>query len=138
MRASLTGALQYRAMHPAHEPNCDQQHTTRQPCNGALAPAEPRSASPFDVDPVEPQAMESGGLSPDDVAATAPVPQPTVYVSREWERTAAAVRAPDAPATAPDERARGGAARRAALLLVTIAVVLVTARGVRGRRGRRV
>ena len=65
-------------------------------------------------------------------------PGPTVYATREWERTAAAVGPRAATAIDADKRAGGGGLRRTTMVLAAIAVVLLTARGVRGRRGERV
>ncbi len=132
-------------MQPQHDVFCDEQHLPRQQCNTALAPAVLRAARPIERDPVETAAIDK--LEPDeepassavrDAVAMAETPEPTVYVSREWERTSAAVGHRDAAAIDADKRSSRGGARQIAMAVVAIAVVFITVRGVRGRRGERI
>ena len=121
-------------MQPQHDAYCDEQHLPRQQCNDALAPADLQAATPTESEPVE-AAEPIIEPAPDEESvssairkgvATAGALEPAAYASRE---------------TAPVdtvERASGGGMRRVAMVAVAIAVVLVTARGVRGRRGERV
>ncbi len=102
-----------------HDPYCDEQHTPRQRCNDALAPAAPVAA--FDIDPVESRVEPEDAAEPlapsavREAVATAEMPQPAPDVTHAWERTAAAVEAtPDSnalgtPSTmhAPPGRRRG-------------------------------
>ncbi len=128
-------------MQPEHDASCDEQHLPRQQCNTALAPAvgQRDTAVPV-VTPIAAPAPDEDPASSAirETVAMAHAPQPTVYVSREWERTAAAVGPREAAVVDADERSKSGGMRRAAMVVVAIAVVLVTVRGVRGRRGERV
>lgn len=131
----------------SHELYCDERHSERQQCN-ARAPAGIRASVPIESDAVEvaePAAMvepeeEPASSAVREAVAAADVPEPTVYVSREWDRTASAVEANggDDEGFDVEKSASGGTVRRVAMALAAIAVVLVTARGVRGRRGERV
>ncbi len=132
----------------SHELYCDERHSERQQCN-ALAPAGIRASVPIESDAVEvaePAAMvepeeEPASSAVREAVAAADVPEPTVYVSREWDRTASAVKAnggDDEGFDVEKSASGGGTVRRVAMALAAIAVVLVTARGVRGRRGERV
>ncbi len=84
----------------SHELYCDERHSERQQCN-ALAPAGIRASVPIESDAVEvaePAAMvepeeEPASSAVREAVAAADVPEPTVYVSREWDRTASAVEA---------------------------------------------
>jgi hypothetical protein len=147
MRSHRGGAIQFEAMQPEHDLYCDEQHLPRQQCNDALAPADVRASLATDGDVVEPPPATAEATEPEapasnairDAVATADTPQPTVYVSREWERTAAAVStAGDEDGFEVDEPSGGSGLRRAAMVVAAIAVVLLTVRGVRGRRGERV
>ena len=130
---------------PSHELYCDEQHPQRQRCNDALTPPGVRAAlvesavTPEAVsviaDPVDAEEPASSAIR--DAVSEAGAPQPTVYVSREWERTAAAVGGRDTRDAVPDAPSGGSSVRRIAMVAVAIAVVLVTVRGVRGRRGER-
>jgi hypothetical protein len=135
----------------SHDLYCDEQHSDRQQCNDALAPADVRASAQAESDAaavaepaaaVEPE-PEDEPASPavHDAVAAADVPEPTVYVSREWDRTTSAVEAiglDDDGFAVEKDAPGGGTGRRVVLALVAIAVVLVTVRGVRGRRGERV
>ncbi len=135
----------------SHELYCDGRHSERQQCNDALAPAGIPASVPIESDSVEvadPAAMvepepeeEPAPSAVREAVAAADVPEPTVYVSREWDRTASAVEAnggADEGFDVEKSASGGGTVRRVAMALAAIAVVLVTARGVRGRRGERV
>jgi hypothetical protein len=130
---------------PSHELYCDEQHPPRQRCNDALAPpgvraalvggaVAPDAASAI-ADPVEAEDPASSAIR--DAVSESGAPQPTVYVSREWERTEAAVGGRDTSDAVPDAPSGGSSVRRIAMVAVAIAVVLLTVRGVRGRRGER-
>ena len=134
-------------MQPPHDVFCDGQHLPRQQCNDASAPAEmqvgPSGASAQVAHEATPIVEPAPGDEPvssaiREAVAESDAMQPTVYVSREWDRTAAAVGARPAPAVDADERSGSGGLRRTALVLAAIALVLITARGVRGRPGERV
>ncbi len=130
---------------PSHELYCDEQHPPRQRCNDALAPPGVRAAliesaaTPDAVsvvaDPVEAEEPASSAIR--DAVSESGAPQPTVYVSREWERTEAAVSGSEMRDAVPDAPSGGGSVRKVAMAAVAIAVVLLTVRGVRGRRGER-
>ncbi len=135
----------------SHELYCDEKHSERQQCNHTLAPAEIRASVPIEsgaVEVADPAAMvgpepeeEPASSAVREALAAAGVPEPTVYVSREWDRTASAVEAnggDDEGYDVEKSTSGGGTVRRVAMALAAIAVVLVTARGVRGRRGERV
>ncbi|MBI5285442.1 MAG: hypothetical protein HY874_10150 [Chloroflexi bacterium] len=115
-------------MNPRHDLYCDRNHTPRQRCNGALANARiseglsPRA--PAQPQPVPPPASGDAGApsangaahaeepQPDDTrdaVATAEVPEPTAYVTREWSKTAAAVEKAHRPALPPAPIERRGA-----------------------------
>ncbi len=117
-------------MNPRHDLYCDRSHTPRQRCNGALAnariseglnpraPEQPQPSSeptPNDalaaIPPSTNGAPHTEEPQPDatrDAVATAEVPEPTVYVTREWGKTAAAVEEAHRPSRppAPTERRR--------------------------------
>jgi hypothetical protein len=133
----------------SHELYCDERHSARQQCNDALAPAGIRASVPIESDAVEvaePAAMvepeeEPASSAVREAVAAADVPEPTVRVSREWDRTASAVEVnggDDEGFDVEKSASGGGTVRRVAMALAAIAIVLVTARGVRGRRGERV
>lgn len=117
-----------------HDPRCDGQHTARQRCNDALAPAPPPAAT-FDVDPVEPTVEADNAIEPRasnalrDAVATAEMPQPAPGVTREWERTAAALEATpasDAPGAEHDSYPARQAIRIAVVALALATAWLVT------------
>ena len=122
-------------MQPEHDPFCDQGHTARQRCNGALAPAtalEP--AAPFDVDAIElnvepAAASEREAAEPPpssavrEAVAIAGMAQPTRYATREWERTAAAGEATGRSDEFNDEHE--GRRRGSAMSLAIVAIALV-------------
>ena len=141
-------------MNPGHDLYCDRNHTPRQRCNGALAnariSAELSPRDPPQPEPVpEPAAHDAfavvapstnGGAphteepQPDatrDAVATAEVPEPTAYVTREWGKTAAAVEAAHRPSRppAPTERRRApGPAIALAGALISLVLLLLVMR----------
>ena len=143
-------------MNPRHDLYCDRNHTPRQRCNGALANARiseglsPRTATkPRPVPPPAPgDALEAAVLStngaphaeapqPDatrDAVATAEVPEPTTYVTREWSKTAAAVEEAHRPSLPPAPVERRRAPGPAIALLGGIVILLLLAIVVRWRR----
>ena len=139
----VSGTLHCWRMQPSHDRYCDEGHTPRQACNDALAPDDMRAS-----DPVEPMASDAepvGVTEPEDppmpsavreAIAIAQMAPTTRYVTREWERTAAAVSgvadADEAPCA--DGRSRGGRVVRAIALVGAVVAVIVIVLRVRGRR----
>ncbi len=133
-------------MQASHDRYCDESHTPRQACNDALAPAEMRVRPAIETDPVDtvPESViaqqaeeEPASSAVREAVAMAEMPQPTQYVTQEWERTAAAV-AGAAFDTGDDdaaEQASGGAARKLVMLGAVVAAVWVVVRMLRRRRG---
>ena len=86
-------------MQSAHDRYCDETHTPRQACNDALAPPELRSSAPIEPKIIEPQPAPLSSADDDppmssavrEAIAITQLAPPTPYVTREWERTAAAV-----------------------------------------------
>ncbi len=124
-----------------HDPRCDQRHTPRQRCNRRMTPAarlarlaaEETVAEPVDepttlveVEAREPEPEPEPDLVREAVATIEPL-EPTVFVSREWNDTAAAVeQAYRPPATPPSRPAeQPDPARSAALIGLALALVLL-------------
>jgi len=119
-----------------HQPDCDQLHTPRQPCNDAPAewPADTiiaatASNGASDIADAEGDAHE-GVARP--ASATQEMPAPSPRVLRAWEDTAAAVGATATPAPPPHPiveaeavRERGWFSGHAVLVAIVAAVTLV-------------
>jgi hypothetical protein len=137
-----------------HDPRCDQQHTPRQRCNDRIEPAAariarlaaessadaPSEARRFDDELATPRstAEESPAVptEPDpepepspvrEAVATIEPPEPTVFVSREWNDTKVAVEQVHRGAAAPPSRSapQPGGARNAALIGLALAFALL-------------
>jgi hypothetical protein len=137
-----------------HDPRCDQQHTPRQRCNDRMEPASariarlaaesiadaPSEARRFDAEPpASRSAAEESRAIPDgpepelepspvrEAVTTIEPPEPTVFVSREWNDTTAAVeqvyRGPAAPPSRSTPQPDG--ARNAAIIGLALAFALL-------------
>jgi hypothetical protein len=127
-------------MQASHDRYCDEIHTPRQACNDALAPAEMRAR--VELDPVDtvPESLmaeqaphESASSAVREAVAMAEMPQPTSYVTREWERTAAGSERDAGSGNAPTE-ASGGGARKIVMTVLVVVALCAVVRVLRRRR----
>ena len=131
-------------MRPLHDRYCNESHTPRQPCNDALAPIEMQSTEPIEPDSLETETEPTDiAALPDEppmssavreAVAVAPMPPPSPYVTREWERTAAAVSGARSGADDVDVGSRRGGVRWIAIVGLAAAVMWVLVRTLRAPR----
>jgi hypothetical protein len=130
-------------MQASHDRYCDESHTPRQACNDALAPAEMRAR--VEMDPVDtvPESLmaeqaphEPASSAVREAVAMTEMPQPTSYVTREWERTAAAVAGSERDTGNDDvaEEASGGGVRKIVVMVAAAVAMWVLVRRLRRRR----
>ena len=130
-------------MQPLHDLYCDENHMPRQACNDALAPADVRARRSATPEPVAPEPAPS---APDEepplpsavreAIAIAEMAPPTPYVTREWERTAAAVAGmsdADADPAREEGARRDGIIAWFAIIGLATASVWMFVRALRGR-----
>ncbi len=115
-----------------HDPRCDERHTPRQRCNRRMTPAAARLVRLAVAEPPEEHAPRAEEFVPEpdpvrEAVATLDPPAPTVFVTREWNETAEAVKQVHRPPTVPALHpiAQSDPGRTAALIGAAFGFVLL-------------